>query len=77
MLNLTIQGVEIFIKRYNANNRESYWDNYDLIIWKKDQNGFTNVKGIFRKNSWGTSERISVNENGVWRLPKKYVRHFK
>lgn len=65
------------MRRYNTSSQESYWDNYDLVIWKKDNNGFTNVKGLFRKDNWGVSEKISVDQNGMWRLPKKYVRHFK
>jgi hypothetical protein len=77
VLNLTLEGVEVFMRRYNTSNQESYWDNYDLVIWKKDNNGFTNVKGLFRKDNWGVSEKISVDQNGMWRLPKKYVRHFK
>ena len=74
MLNLTELGVEVFIKK--AKNIVPYWDNYDLIIWKKDINGFTNVKGVFR-NTWGIAERISVDNNGIWKLPLKYVKHFK
>lgn len=74
MLNLTELGVEVFIKK--AKNIVPYWDNYDLIIWKKDINGFTNVNGMF-KNTWGIAEKISVNNNGIWKLPKKYVKHFK
>ncbi len=77
MLNLTLEGVEVFMRRYNTSNQESYWDNYDLVIWKKDKNGFTSIKGLFRKDNWGVSEKISVDQNGMWRLPKKYVRHFK
>ena len=74
MLNLTELGVEVFIKK--AKNIVPYWDNYDLIIWKKDINGFTNIKGVF-KNTWGTTERISVDNDGTWKLPTKYVKHFK
>lgn len=77
MINLTSKGVEVFIKRYNTKNQESFWDNYDLIIWKKDQSGYTSLKGMFRKNSWGISERVSVDSKGIWRLPNKYVRNFK
>ncbi len=77
MLNLTLEGVEVFMRRYNTSSQESYWDNYDLVIWKKDKNGFTNIKGLFRKDNWGVSEKISVDQNGMWRLPKKYVKHFK
>lgn len=77
MLNLTLKGVEVFIKRSQTNKQESYWDNYDLIIWKEDSGGFTSIKGMFRRDHWGIAERVSVNKDGVWKLPKKYVRYFK
>lgn len=75
MLNLTERGIEIFIKR--AKNVSPFWDNYDLIIWRKDHSGYTNINGMFKNDSWGIAERISVNTNGIWKLPKKYVRYFK
>ena len=77
MLNLTLKGVEVFIDKSNTKLQESFWDNYDLIIWKNNINGFTDKKGMFRKNKWGIAERISVNENGIWKLPVKYVKYFK
>ena len=70
MLNLTELGVEVFIKK--AKNVTPFWDNYDLVIWKKDINGFTNVKGMFKENTWGTAERISVDSDGIWKLPHSY-----
>lgn len=75
MLNLTELGVEVFIKK--AKNISPFWDNYDLVIWKKDANGFTNIKGMFKGNSWGTADRFAVSDNGIWKLPTKYVKHFK
>ena len=75
MLNLTELGVEVFIKK--AKNVTPFWDNYDLVIWKKDINGFTNVKGMFKENTWGTAERISVDSDRIWKLPTKHVKHFK
>jgi len=75
MLNLTEKGVEVFIRK--AKSIEPYWDNYDLVIWKKDHNGFTNIKGLFRNNSWGMADRVSVSDQGIWKLPKKYVKYFK
>jgi hypothetical protein len=75
VLNLTELGVEVFIKK--AKNIVPYWDNYDLIIWKKDISGYTSIKGIFKNNTWGTAEKISVNNQGIWKIPTKYVKHFK
>lgn len=77
MLNLTLKGVEVFMERSKTKSQESFWENYDLLIWKQSAGGFTDVKGMFRKDQWGVAERISVNENGIWKLPVKYVRHFK
>lgn len=75
MLNLTQKGVEIFINR--ANNIEPFWKNYDLVIWKKDPSGFTNKNGMFRNDSWGIADVIPVDNQGIWKLHKKYVRYFK
>lgn len=77
MLNLNLRGVEVFMKRIGSSRIESFWDNYDLLIWKKDINGYTRVDGMFRNDSWGTAERVAVNEKGIWKLPKKYVKYFK
>jgi hypothetical protein len=48
-----------------------------LIIWKKDSGGYTDITGMYRKDTWGKAEKISVNHEGVWKLPKKYVKYFK
>jgi hypothetical protein len=77
MLHLTLKGVEVFIQRSKTKSQESYWDNYDLLIWKETAGGFTNIKGMFRKDQWGVAERIAANEQGIWKLPIKYVKHFK
>lgn len=77
MLHLNEIGVELFIKKFQSITKEAYWDNYDLIIWKKDYSGFTNKNGVFRQNVWGIADRISVSNEGTWILPKRYVKYFK
>jgi hypothetical protein len=77
MLYLNPLGVEVFIRKSTSKTIDSFWDNYDLIIWKKNINGYTNKKGMYRKNSWGIAEKFSVNNNGTWKLPKQYVKYFK
>jgi hypothetical protein len=77
MLHLTLKGVDVFIERSKTLNQESFWNNYDLVIWKKDSGGYTNNRGLFRKDRWGTAETISVDDSGTWKLPLKYVKYFK
>ena len=77
MLNLTLKGVEVFIDRLQATKEQAFWNNYDLVIWKKDNSGYSDIKGIYRNDAWGKAEKISVNSEGIWKLPNKYVKHFK
>jgi hypothetical protein len=77
VLHLTEKGVEVFIKRSQSKNQESFWNNYDLIIWKKDNGGYTSINGMYRQNAWGKTEKFSVSREGIWKLSKKYVKYFK
>lgn len=77
MICLYESGVNLLKKRADSSNLEVRWNNYDVILWHKDSSGFFNVNGEYRKNSWGISNKFVVNENGVWVLPKKYVKYFK
>ena len=77
MLHLNLLGVDVFIKKANSAKLNPYWENYDLIIWKKNNNGYTNQRGMFKKNSWGVADRVSVENNGIWKLPTQYVKYFK
>lgn len=77
MLHLNLKGVEIFIKKNQSEKIDSFWDNYDLVIWNKNSSGFYKKNGMYRKNSWGLSERFIVNSEGIWKMPIKYVKCFK
>ena len=77
MLNLNHKGVEIFIRKFKKRNQESFWNNYTLLIWQKDPSGYSNKNGMFRYNSWGLVEKIVIDDSGVWKLPKKYVKYFR
>jgi hypothetical protein len=77
MLHLNTLGVDVFIKRYSNLLQDSFWNNYDLIIWEKNASGYFDVNGMYHKDSWGTFKTFILNENGSWRLPKKYVKYLK
>lgn len=76
MLTLTPLGVDIFINMAKTKTQDPFWDNYDLVIWNKNASGYSDKKGMFRKE-WGLAEIIPVNKDGLWKLPKRYVKYFK
>jgi hypothetical protein len=77
MLVLTEAGVEIFMKRFEGDTSKSFWDNYNLVIWNKNSSGYTSPSGMFNNNAWGVAHKVSINNDGVWKLNKKYVKYFK
>lgn len=77
MLYLYENGVEILRKKISNKNIDAYWDNYNFIIWEKNQGGYSDTKGVFRNNTWGIAKTINVSPSGTWILPIKYVKYFK
>lgn len=77
MLYLNENGINLLIKKLKTDTIDPYWNNYTFVIWEKNINGFYNKNGEFRNGSWGISNVFPIKKDGVWSLPKKYVRHFK
>lgn len=77
MLYLTEKGVNLLREKATTSSLDIFWDNYDLIFWKKNNTGFTDKKGMFRKGAWGIATRLEMTNNGTWILNKKYVKYFK
>jgi len=77
MLYLNIIGANLFIKKYKGLSQDSFWNNYDLFIWDKDSSGYFSINGMYRNNNWGIYNKFIINNDGTWRLPKKYVKYFK
>ena len=77
MLTLNLQGVKVFIGRFQSSDRDCYWNNYELNIWEKNNSGYFRKDGSYKKDSWGILQRINIENDGTWRLNKKYVKYFK
>lgn len=77
MLHLYENGLEVLIKRIQSSKLELYWDNYDIVMWEKNNNGCYNKYGKFRNNNWGIAKVIPVSSDGTWKLPGKYVKYLK
>jgi hypothetical protein len=45
MLTLTSLGVDVFINKSKTKTQESFWNNYDLVIWNKNSSGYSDKKG--------------------------------
>jgi hypothetical protein len=77
MLVLTEAGVEVFMKRFNSVLSNSFWDSYDVVIWNRNPSGYMSPSGMFKNDAWGMAHRVSINNDGLWKLNKKYVKYFR
>lgn len=77
MLVLNETGVDLFIKRFDGKSSKSFWNNYELVIWNQNPSGYSSINGMFNGGVWGLAHKVQIDNNGVWKLPKKYVKYFK
>ena len=77
MLYLNEAGINVLMKKNKTNATDMYWNNYSLIIWEKNIGGYSNTSGVYRNSSWGISKIFPITKNGIWELPKKYVKYLK
>lgn len=50
-----------------------FWDGWDIVKWTENENGFSQKNGIFRNSKWGHAMRISLTDNGTWKVLERYV----
>ena len=77
MLYLNEAGINVLMKKNKTNATDMYWNNYSFIIWEKNIGGYSNTSGVYRNSSWGISKIFPITKNGIWELPKKYVKYLK
>ena len=43
---------------------------------QKNMSNILNINGLFNKH-WGIADKVSVDNKGMWVLPKQYVKYFR
>lgn len=74
MPNLDYKSAHRFVREQRSLGNSVRWDGWDMVFWKPTRHGFTSVNGSFYKDRWGVESRISVDSNGVWKVPNKNVK---
>jgi hypothetical protein len=62
---LDLDQAELFVKT----NINSWWDNYDIIIWKESPGAWSKKSGLIKNGKWGIAKRIPISNDGNWRIP--------
>lgn len=85
MPNLDYKGAHKFVRSQRQLGNNVRWDGWDVVFWKPTRHGFNtssrtngvvNTVGSFdrKKGRWGVETRISVDSNGMWRIPNRHVK---
>ena len=54
-------------------NSELYWNGWTISEWKKNPDGYFKTNGAYRNNSWGVKKDYTMNQDGTWDVPAKYL----
>lgn len=62
---LNLQQAEKFVDT----TPNTWWENYDIVIWTPTHTGWSKKNGKFHKGQWGIAKRVAVNNSGFWKVP--------
>jgi hypothetical protein len=54
-------------------NKSLFWDGWDIIHYKKIEDGFTDSKSVYKENSWYKKEIFFLNKDG-WNIPDRLIK---
>lgn len=69
-MEITLQEAE---KIVDANSNLT-WDGWTIEAFNKDDNACLLTTGRFRNGSWHKVQRFSVNKNGFYDIPNRFIR---
>lgn len=61
--------------RFVDNNPNVRWEGWDMIIFKDSPAAASKVDGRYHNGKWGFESRISVDNDGRWRVPTRNARY--
>jgi hypothetical protein len=50
-------------------NRAAFWDGWDIVVFRPNHNGATNLRGMYRNNMWGIATNYPLKDDGTWLVP--------
>lgn len=60
--------------RFVKTNKDARWEQWDIIIFRKNPAAASKVSGRFLDGRWGFESTVSVDTDGLWRVPTRNVR---
>lgn len=72
---LDLRSATKFVKKNGGDGVR--WEGWDMIFFKEDPNGWSHVKGAFFSGKWGMQTRVTVSENGTWKVPSYVARRYR
>jgi len=62
-----------FVADQVSKNSDVSWDGWDLLFYSANPNGFNDKNGVFKNGQWGVQARVVVSDDGLWKIPAKYI----
>jgi hypothetical protein len=60
-------------ERLSNRNKYIYWEGWDLLLFTPRANAFMIPGGHFKNGQWGVIDRVKPNEQGKYKVPRKFI----
>lgn len=74
---LDYNSVDEFVTTQKEKGNDVRWEGWDLVFFRKSRNhsGWSKREGAYRNDNWGFQTRVTVGNDGKWRVPNRNVKH--
>lgn len=66
-----------FVRDQRRRGNDVRWEGWDILFWKPNPYGFKQQTGEFRNGRWGVGTRVTVDNDGKWRVSLSNVKSFR
>lgn len=82
-LSLDFKAAHRFVRDQRKMGSDVRWDGWDMVFWKPTRHGFATGRktngsvstvGAFKNGRWGVEARITVSDDGMWKVPARNVK---
>lgn len=71
---VTYTDSDTFVEGQQKNGNRVSWDGWDMVFFLPARRAIYSNEGVRSGTEWGFTHRVSVDDLGIWRVPKRYVK---
>lgn len=73
-MNISFGQAESFVKNFSVRKARAFWEGWNVVIATENPAGWFKQDGRLIDGKWHRTFVVPPDENGLYRIPKKYAK---